>query len=243
MSGEPAVVDLEWSNFTIAGPPRSGRSTALAAVATALQRRHEVFVVGPASSPLAALGLDHAAFGGADQIAPFLDRLANQVALGGADAQRVLVVDDLDTFEDPMLAAILDRLGNYDSLRVVATLESRSLTGYTASGLVGRLRRSRRLLILQPDDPSEFLQTTGVKLAIRPGLRMPPGRGVLLTDRTPTVIQLAVVPGPTPGPSPGRAARARRSSAPDRLVVEPPEAASSVSIPQSAAHDLEPAHT
>jgi len=199
VSGSAAVVDLDWSSFAVAGPPRSGRSNALAAVATTLLRQHDdVFVVGPTSSPLAALGFPCSEFGRAAEVAASLDRLATHISLAGPGDRVVLVIDDVDTFGDQMLSAILERLANYDSLRVVGSLESRSMTGYSTSSLIGLLRRARRLLVLQPDDPSEFLQATGVKLPIRPGLRMPPGRGVLLTDRTPSIIQLGVVPGTSP---------------------------------------------
>ena len=198
VSGATAVVDLDWSNLAVAGSPRSGRSTALATVATVLLRQHDdVFVVGPRSSPLAAFGFPRSAFGRAAEVAPFLDQVATHLALGGPDHRVVLVVDDVDTFDDPILSPIFERLANADSLRVVGSLESRAMTGYTTSALVGLLRRARRLLVLQPEDPSAFLQATGVKLPTRPGLRMPPGRGVLLVDRTPTIVQLAVVPGTT----------------------------------------------
>ncbi len=81
VSGMPAVVDLDWANLAIAGPPRSGRSTALAAAATALGCHSDVTVVGPASSPLGRYGFERAAFGRAIEVAPFLDRLANELAL------------------------------------------------------------------------------------------------------------------------------------------------------------------
>jgi hypothetical protein len=44
--------------------------------------------------------------------------------------------------------------------------------------------------VLQPDDPTEFLQLTGVKSPARPGVRWVPGRGVLIVDRRPTIIQV-----------------------------------------------------
>jgi S-DNA-T family DNA segregation ATPase FtsK/SpoIIIE len=224
VSGAAAVVDLDWSNLAVAGAPRSGRSTALAAVAAVLHGHHDVYVVGPGTSPLAGFGFPRAAFGRADLVAPLLDQLATQVALGGPDRRLVLVIDDADTFDDPILNPVFERLANYDSLRVVGSLETRAMTGYTTSPLVGALRRARRLLVLQPDDPSEFLQATGVKLPIRPGLRMPPGRGVLLADRTPSIIQIAVAPArlvsPAAGLRPtdglGRPARALGSAVYDR---------------------------
>ena len=52
ITGSPVVVDLTWSNLTVAGPPRSGRSTVLDTAAAVLADTHEVWAVGPSSSPL-----------------------------------------------------------------------------------------------------------------------------------------------------------------------------------------------
>ena len=65
------------------------------------------------------------------------------------------------------------------------------MSGYTQNPLLNVLRRSQRVLVLRPDDPSDFLATTGVKLSIRPGTDVPPGRGVLLVDRVPTIVHVA----------------------------------------------------
>ena len=237
VSGAAAVVDLDWSNLAVAGAPRSGRSTALAAVAAVLHGHHDVYVVGPRTSPLAGFGFPRAAFGRADLVAPLLDQLATQVALGGPDRRLVLVIDDADTFDDPILNPVFERLANYDSLRVVGSLETRAMTGYTTSPVVGVLRRARRLLVLQPDDPSEFLQATGVKLPVRPGLRMPPGRGVLLADRTPSIIQVAVAPARAFDPT----ASARHPDRVGRPTTAMATAAPSVSGPGSALDDRRPA--
>jgi S-DNA-T family DNA segregation ATPase FtsK/SpoIIIE len=239
VSGAAAVVDLDWSNLAVAGAPRSGRSTALAAVAAVLHDHHDVYVVGPGTSPLAGFGFQRAAFGRADLVAPLLDQLATQVALGGPDRRLVLVIDDADTFDDPILNPVFERLANYDSLRVVGSLETRAMTGYTTSPVVGMLRRARRLLVLQPDDPSEFLQATGVKLPVRPGLRMPPGRGVLLADRTPSIIQIAVAPARVVSPTAG----VRHRDGLGRPATATAEAAPSASIPGSAVYDRRPART
>ena len=99
--------------------------------------------------------------------------------------------------------------------------------------------------MLQPDDPSEFLQTTGVRLAVRPGLRLPPGRGVLLADRVPTIVQV--------GTHTGAAARDALSAGcllrlPRRRVdLDPTAAVLDAAIPsastrESAVRDPEPAH-
>jgi len=45
---------------------------------------------------------------------------------------------------------------------------------------------------LQPDDPGDVMQAAGVKAPIRPGQRMVPGRGILIADRVPSVVQVAL---------------------------------------------------
>ena len=186
VTGAAALVDLDWSHLAVYGPPRSGRSTTLATVATQLAASgHRVVVGGPTSSPLRDLvrlpGV-RAAFG--RDVGPMLDGLT-----AVSTTPRVLVLDDLDALDDPSLVPAFERLARDEMLRLVAALEPR--TGFTTNPLVGLARRARRMLVLQPDDPAEFLQLTGLRLALRPGLRMPPGRGVLLVDRQPTVVQVA----------------------------------------------------
>jgi S-DNA-T family DNA segregation ATPase FtsK/SpoIIIE len=189
VTGAAAVVDLDWSHLAVSGPPRSGRSTALAAVASQLAHRdtgdgRDVVVVGPGSSPLRRLpagpGMT-AAFGRG--VAPLLHRLAHP-----RETPWVLVLDDLDALDDPELLPTFEQLARDDSVRLVAAMEPR--VGFTTNPLLTVVRRARRHLVLQPDDPAEFLQLTGTRLAVRPGLRMPPGRGVLLVDRIPTVVQV-----------------------------------------------------
>ncbi|MAT03493.1 MAG: hypothetical protein CL424_00370, partial [Acidimicrobiaceae bacterium] len=196
VSGDEVRLDLDWSHAVIVGPARSGRSTALSAAFADVSGRcstgSECYVVGPTASPLARLRwpAGHSRFGRAVAIAELLDRVANRLAVIDPDDRVVLFVDDLDALDDPLLDPLWTRLLEHDGLRIVASMETRSMSGYTTSSAVGELRRCRRLLVLQPDDPTEFLQLTGVRLALRPGLRLVPGRGVLLVDRRPTVVQV-----------------------------------------------------
>ena len=48
------------------------------------------------------------------------------------------------------------------------------------------------MLVMQPDDPGEFLQMTGLRLDPRPGTQWVPGRGVLVADRVARVVQVAM---------------------------------------------------
>lgn len=187
VTGVPATVDLGWSHLAVYGPPRSGRSTALATIASQLADGvgaggFGLVLAGPATSPLRdALPACRGAFG--PDLGPVL------AGLGVDDGTpTVLIVDDLDLIDDPELLPLFDSLVRRPSLRLVAAMEPR--TGFTTNPLVTLARRSRRLLVLQPDDAAEFVQLTGVRLALRPGLALPPGRGVLLVDRSPTVVQV-----------------------------------------------------
>ena len=111
------------------------------------------------------------------------------------DRPRVLVVDDLDALED---AAAQRLLGAHPAIRPRCgsspRSRSRNISGFSMDPLLNEVRKARRALYLQPDDPVELFQTIGVRPPIRPGTPMPPGRGVLV-DRSP------------PDADPGRVAR------------------------------------
>lgn len=219
VTGEPVTVDRSGS-LTVCGPPRSGRSTALAAVlaglvdGTTAGTPVDVLVVGPPTSPLRRTGHVgvRTAFGG--DVVPALQRFVDEVANGGPDLRRVLVVDDADALDGPGHLDVLEHLVRLPDLALVVSMESRSMTGFTVSPLVGPARRARRLLVLQPDDPAELLQATGVRIRLRPGLTMPPGRGVLLAERVPTVVQVVDALGARP--SAGREHCWSRSVTPHR---------------------------
>jgi S-DNA-T family DNA segregation ATPase FtsK/SpoIIIE len=193
VTGEPAELDLRWSHAVVAGPPRSGRSTALASIGAALASDHEVHRLGPAGCGLSAMSpAGGGAFAEPGDAAALLDRIDNLCALGTPLRPVVFLVDDADRMEDEGLGRVWERLLTTDGVRVVAALETRALTGFTTDPLVSAMKRARRLLLLQPDDPAEFVQITGVKLPRRPGVSWPPGRGVLVADRVPRIVHVAL---------------------------------------------------
>lgn len=208
VTGTAATVDLTEGHLVLTGPAKSGRSTALAALLDSLREAGggpEVYAVGPAASPLRLREPRcPCAFGDAAAIAALGAELA-QLASSYPEVVRVLVIDDADRLlEDPAVAAALDPLARCDSIRVVAAVETSSvLAGYFQSSLMQVIRKVRRRLLLQPLDSGEIQSVLGVRFALRPGLEMPPGRGVLLAGRTPVVLQVgiadpvrAVVSGP-----------------------------------------------
>ena len=198
VSGDPAVLDLRWSHVLVAGRARSGRSTALATIAAGLAGRYDVICLGTATSGLQSAAPGAGAFGRSSDVLPAVERIVNLVSLGQPRRPIAVVVDDLDGLDDPMLSVAWDQLLASEHVRVVAAVETRTLNGFTTNPLLVELKRSRRQLILCPDDASEFVQTTGVKLPQRPGMAWVPGRGVLLADRVPRVVQVAMATMPTP---------------------------------------------
>jgi len=189
----PAWIDVAHSHVLVAGVPRSGRSTTARVLADGLEAAGgEVWKVGPAGSPLAAgADLERSGFGRAVAIQPVLEELAELVEGTPTATPRILVVDDLDALADPSLNTVWERLAGQDGLRVVATIESRSLSGFSMNAVLNEVRGARRLLVLRPDDVLELFQLTGVRANLRPGTPMPPGRGVLVVDRVPSVVQVA----------------------------------------------------
>ena len=163
-------------------------------IAAGLAAGHELHAVGAATSGLASTTIGRAGFGSPDDIAPVLERLLGSVRTGceRASGPPVLLVDDLDLLDDLALARLWERVAACPELRIVAAVDVAAMTGFTSNPIAVALKRSRRMLVLQPDDPGEFLQATGVRLDVRPGMRWVPGRGVLVADRRAHIVQVAV---------------------------------------------------
>ena len=187
------TLDLAASHVAIIGRSRSGKSTALRTIAAGLTPGHELYAVGTAASGLAFAPVEHAAFGSPNAIGSLLEELTRQLHSGRPSTSRptVLLVDDLESLDDIDLAHSWERVAACPQLRMVAAVEAAAMTGFTSNPVAAALRRSRRMLVLQPDDPGEFLQMTGVRLDPRPGTHWEPGRGVLVADRVPRIVQVA----------------------------------------------------
>lgn len=167
----------------VAGPSRSGRSTALAALARAARHRRPdlvVAVLAPRRSPLAErAGSGAVVLGGPQDIADLR---------GGAGPSLVLV-DDADEVDDP--AGVLAGLaaGRCEGLTLVAAGRPDALrAGY---GHWSReLRRHRLGLLLQPapDLDGELL---GARLPRRSAAAMVTGRGYLVRGSEIDLVQVA----------------------------------------------------
>lgn len=193
------AVDLDEGHLVVTGMSRSGRSTALATVASSLCANYvDVYLAGTDSSGLRELvgekGFARTCFESGVELAGLVDELVELAQ--SWDLPRAFVVDDVDKItESAELVAAFNRLAKCRRVRVVASFELRSIhAGYFQSDLLHQLKNGRRKLLLQPSDDAEIQTVLGVRAPLRPGLAMPPGRGVLLADRDPVALQVGVWP-------------------------------------------------
>lgn len=184
---DPVELEFEHSDVVIAGPPRSGRSTALRTIVTQLIDDHDVYVIGPPSSPLGGLPVKEASIGRPANHVDLINRLVTIDSLGVPARPVVVVIDGFDVLDHHSVPwADLEAT---EHLHLVASCESRAMvSGFHT--LAGRLKQSRRQLVLQPD-VADFQSLTGIRSPVRPGLKSVPGRGVLITDGEPVVVQVA----------------------------------------------------
>lgn len=178
----------------VLGPRRSGRSTALATMATsALQRGWRVGLVLPRRSPLAAL---------ADEVAGVLTSEANRdqvrEVLSGLlpDDERpsLLLVDDLELVgtDGPLADGIVEHLTHLrDRPALVVGGGTTDELGAAYRGPAAALKRSRSGVLLSPASPNDA-DVFGVRLPRSALGSTTPGRGVLATAGTWQVVQVPV---------------------------------------------------
>ena len=142
---EPVELDLADGHALVAGPLRSGRSTALAAIAASLSRNpaHRLHLIAPRRTLLADRAGWLSVAQGAEAAASAAEAiLAIWRARPSDDGWEVVLVDDAEElFEGPGAAGVLAllRAGRDGRLRVIAAPEIRS----RPEGLRGLARRNR----------------------------------------------------------------------------------------------------
>ena len=185
-SADTVAVDLfaGEARLLVAGPPRSGRSTALCLILEqSIGARTRITVAAPRRSSLAAMATEL----GVDVIWPD-DRA---VRVGPPDGQRVLLlVDDSEAFLDtPAGDALSELVETALPTQLAAVVAGRSdELAVTYRGVASEVRRSRTGLLLQPGPGDGEL--LGIRLQQRRGQAPIPGRGVLVLDQ-PQVYALA----------------------------------------------------
>ena len=190
--GEVVEVDVTYSGLCVVGPPRSGRTTALRQVARSLVAGgHEVWSIGlgdDVGGPgrHAAAKLDHAV--------ELLEDFAALCESLPPERPYVLVVDNVDRYDDGELSGPYERIVKSENSRLIGALDIRNLSGYTQNLVLSEIRREPTLLVLNPESATDVMQYTGVRPQLRPGFKMSAGRGVLIVNRQPIRIQVAVGP-------------------------------------------------
>ncbi|PZS02300.1 MAG: hypothetical protein DLM56_12360 [Pseudonocardiales bacterium] len=180
-------VDLavDGPGLLIAGPPRSGRSSALRTIAASLvgagtavvlvvARRSSLRSLHDRPGVLAVLGPDDA------------DALADLAAFGPV----VVLVDDVEAMTDaPVGGPLVDLLRADDGERAVVAAGRADDLGMTFRGILPAVRASRAGVLLQPRAADGDL--LGVRLP-RTAPDPLPGRGLLVVAGTVTPVQVAV---------------------------------------------------
>jgi S-DNA-T family DNA segregation ATPase FtsK/SpoIIIE len=183
----PVEVDLSRGHLVVAGPRGSGRTTALATLASSLARRpHELMLLtGRGESELASILPWSRTALGAEACAAFAD------SMEAGPRPTVVLVDDADTLVEGGSDAALRRLarmGRDLPLRFVAAVETRALRRY--SEWLGELRECRHAVLLNPDVSCDG-EPFGAGQLPRPLRAWPPGRGFLVCAGNVTPLHVA----------------------------------------------------
>jgi len=201
LSVDIAEVDLARQHFVVTGPPLSGKSSTLEALAWGLRAVNrdgpQLVVLGGPASPLSGLDLwDEAAFTRGSQ-ADVVARLAEKLdGVERVEAELVLFVDSAEDIDGAEILRPLEALTKHDAVRLVVACDPTTMTR-TYSGWMSVLRRNRSTLFLQPESRADVHATLGIKPTLRPGQAFPPGRGVLVANRRWLLVQAGLRP-PTP---------------------------------------------
>jgi S-DNA-T family DNA segregation ATPase FtsK/SpoIIIE len=184
----PVVVrpDQARGRMLVAGPPRSGRSTLLASLATQLlhDRRHVVLVAPLRSHARSLLETSGATILGTDEPDAF-------VAVRSSDPDLCVLVDDAEQLDGTRLgeavleaAALVDRT---DGFFVAAVDLARACAAFR--GLIPELARDGHGIVLSAQSPTDG-EVLGVRLAGH--LERRPGRGHHVIGGRATPLQTAL---------------------------------------------------
>jgi S-DNA-T family DNA segregation ATPase FtsK/SpoIIIE len=189
-----APVELAFGerHFLVVGPYRSGRSTALAKLASSLRvgdPELELHLLAPRRSPLAELPIWTTVAEGAEASDTAAARLAEQV-----DTRRcVVVIDDGEELAESLGAMPLETLvrrGRDHDVRVIAVCE-RQAAQRAFSGWIRELRKEQHALLLDAD-PDVDGDLVGVRLPRRSSPVWPAGRGYLVRRGELELVQVAI---------------------------------------------------
>jgi S-DNA-T family DNA segregation ATPase FtsK/SpoIIIE len=186
---EPFTVDLADRHFLVAGPYRSGRSTALATVVESLRRGPappSFHLLAPRRTPLLDVPGWASVASGVDECDAAAARLAE---LAGP---AVVVIDDGDELAETLAAAPLEgliRRGRDARVTVVAAAERQAIQRAFA-GWLRELRKDEHGLLLDPDTDVDG-DLFGARLPRRSNPVFPLGRGYAVDRGLVELVQIA----------------------------------------------------
>ncbi|HEV8686732.1 MAG TPA: FtsK/SpoIIIE domain-containing protein [Gaiellaceae bacterium] len=186
---EPLHVSLADRHFLVAGPYRSGRSTALATVVAGLRESSPelpIHLLAPRRSPLVELEGWTSAATGMEECDAAAARLAE------LEGPAALVIDDGDELAESLGAASLETLvrrGRDAGICIIAAAERQAVQRAFA-GWLRELRKDEHGLLLDPD-PDVDGDLLGARLPRRSNPVFPPGRGYYVDRGLVELVQVA----------------------------------------------------
>jgi S-DNA-T family DNA segregation ATPase FtsK/SpoIIIE len=199
VSGTEVPFDLSNLDLLVTGPPMCGKSWAVRTLAEQLEAGGQrVYAIGAEDSGLRTFPWKASGWGAAD-VASLIGTLKAELEFPGREA--VLVVDDLDLLESPAFDTAVQGLGQNRAIHLIGSTTS---FGYSNNELVRRIVAARQVLYLQPGSSREVAERIGVMRlpVLRLGLPLPPGRGMFVRSRVPTVLQTYAPDAVTAEPRP-----------------------------------------
>jgi S-DNA-T family DNA segregation ATPase FtsK/SpoIIIE len=191
----PATVERDdLPLFLVAGPDRSGRSTALTTVARGLidaDPSMPAYLVVPRRSPLTGVATWKRVATTSSEVTDMLTELTAALDDPSTTAP-LLVVDDGDDFADGIVSTMLEqcvRASRDGRIILLASAQPQSLHR-AYGGWLSAMKKSPAGLLLHPDSEVDG-DILGTRLPRRPLIAPPPGRGYLVQRGQPTLVQVA----------------------------------------------------
>ena len=183
LTNSNAPFDPSLGRLLVLGPPRSGKSSVLTSLGQQMRARgYDTYVIGSERSTLndESFGWTNSVFGDAVTVAAFVEE--HPLTSGST----CLIFDDLEEFDSREVYAPFESLVGQASVVFGSTVGVRRVS--TQNPAFTHTKNGRANLILQSTS-REINEALGARVEIRPGLKLLPGRGVLIIDRQPQFIQ------------------------------------------------------
>ena len=189
---QPVAADLREDHFVVAGPLRSGRTTALATIVTSLRQGTpglETHLLAPRRSILAGLGGWTSVAEGLEAARTASDALGALLERPAGSPDALVVLDDGTELAEAMGLEALVRRGRDTGVRVLAAFETHAAQR-AFGGWLREIRNGRRGLLLAPD-PEVDGDLLGARLPRREPVPPAPGRGYLAAAGVVELVQVA----------------------------------------------------